>query len=569
MLMIDPPSFWSRRAWLARNGAAAALGALVPGSTFPLHSPATRTSLPRDDSGPLSPPLERIAPGLMQTLALRAVDAATSAGAQYADARLTRITHHAYRCDSLCSFEHDEELVGIGVRILVNGYWGFAASPFWTVDDVAELVSDAVAQAQENAKGPPRVVELGHIPVATGSWSTPVKIDPFTITIEEKRDTIQYWRLCAQRAHVPFDNDGVFSMLHFVRHERVLATSDGSLTTQTTYESGGNISCVSATAAPGSVQYPVHGIGVAGKGWELFLDANLPEQFLTMRQGDRHGIAPPMQATRPALVGRYTLVCDGATMAALVERTFGVGTQLDRALGYEANARGTSFLDDPLAMVGTLKVASPLVNITTNRSAPAQLGTIQWDDEGVVPPEAILVHDGVLTDFQTTREQAAWLAPYYQKHGKRVRSNGCAGGESALAITMQHMPNLAMLPGTSELAVNDLISDVADGILIERGTPECDFQARGGMLSGAMREIKNGRLGRTIVDGAVLFDTLDLWRNVVAVGGAATQGGVDSSQYDLASRREKGQPAQATSHSVRAVAATIANQALVNPSRRS
>ena len=567
-----PSMPWSRRAWLTQTSRATALAALAPRPVLALMAPSRAQPQRQRPAHALCPDLpstDPVPPGPMQALALRAVEAAMADGAQYADARLTRTVQHRYHCIG-AYFDQDIELVAVGVRVLVNGYWGFAASPFRTPTEVTQLATNAVAQAKSNAKGPPRAVDLGHIPVVTGTWATPVRIDPFKIPIEEKRDYITYWKSLAAQHYVPFYQDGFGSGMDFVRQERVLATSEGSLVTQTCYESAGNITCGLGGNGVGGFGSPtteeVQGIGRAAKGWELFLDAKLPEQFVKMKEDLLH---PPRRiAAKAALVGRYTIVCDGVTMASLVEQTMGLATQLDRALGYEANASGTSFLDDPLGMIGTTQVASPLVTITANRSAPAQLATVKWDDEGLVPPDVTLIKDGLLVDFQTTREQAAWLAPYYTKHGKPVRSNGCAAAEDGLNITMQMMPNLAMTPGASALALTDLVADVVDGVLIEGGSAQCDWQSRGGLLQGSMREIKNGRLGASLTHGAILFDTEDLWKKVVAVGGAATQGGIDKTQYTLFGREEKGQPPQATSHSVRAVAATITNQPLVDPTRK-
>jgi TldD protein len=252
---------------------------------------------------------------------------------------------------------------------------------------------------------------------------------------------------------------------------------------------------------------------------------------------------------------------------------------LDRALGYEANAGGTSFIDDPLAMVGHYQVAAQPVTVTANRSAVAQLATVKWDDEGVEPESFTLVKDGVLTDFQTTREQATWLAPYYRQIGRPVRSHGCAGAEDALKITMQMMPNLSMEPSHEAVGLNDLVTPVKDGILIERGeVSSVDFQGRNGLLVGDMREIKNGKVGRKLRSGAVQFNTLDFWKHVLAVGGPSTVTTTSESQYSgrslayllgvIMDGALKGQPQQGTSYSSTAAAATIANQAIINPSRK-
>jgi TldD protein len=263
-------------------------------------------------------------------------------------------------------------------------------------------------------------------------------------------------------------------------------------------------------------------------------------------------------------------------MATLLDRTIGVATQLDRALGYEANAGGTSFLNDPLGMLGTFQAGSSLVNITANRSTPGQLATVKWDDEGVVPQPFSLVENGVLMDFQTTREQAAWLAPYYQRKGQPVLSHGCAAAEDARCITMQHPPNLALAPSPRTATLDDIVANVSDGILITNGFASADFQARAGLLRGELHEIKRGRLGRPLIGGGILFDTLDLWRNMVAVGDVSTQTTIASTDYPFNAAFDrltgqypvKGEPPQRTSYSIQAVAATITKQALIDPRRK-
>ena len=576
--IVNPSrSMWTRRAWLgSQTRAFAILGAATrtlhwenrasvhSARTVGMHVPDRREVAARLDVGPL------------QALVHQAIDAATAAGAQYADARVTRSLVHIYIMPDNGHFALDTEDVGLGVRVLVDGYWGFAASPFWATDEAARLGRDAVAQAKDNARGPARPIDWGRVPVATGDWVTPVRIDPFTIPVEEKLDAIRYWKTAADRVGLIYASAGLTSNMMFARQERVLATSEGTLCTQTIYESSGQIEVkipmrdrdpLGFGFGQGPVA-PVQGITVAGKGWELLLDADIPEQFPRLRaQLAQQQILP----SHPAAIGRYTVVCDGATMATILDRTLGMATQLDRALGYEANATGTSFLNDPLGMLGQFKVASRLVSVTANRSAPAQLATVRWDDEGIVPDDFPLIKDGVLVDFQTTREQAAWLAPYYARRSVPVRSHGCAAAQDAHGIPLQMLPNLVMAPGTSALGLDDLVADVKDGILITNGRAECDFQATTGLLTGGeMRQIKNGRLGASLMDGAVLFNTLDFWRNVSAVGGPTTQQVVGFSQYPtyIDPSLFKGQPPQVASHSAQAVAAVIPNQPLINPARK-
>lgn len=561
---------WSRRAWVQACVQQHVLVALA-GASAPRFG-----HLWSERAAEFPAPDAVHSPDDAEALAQWAVDAAMHAGAQYADARLTRTVQHHYRVGSVALSDWEE--AGVGVRALVNGYWGFAAYPSGDRATVEQLARDAVAQATVNGRGAvPRTVELGHIPAVTGRWTTPVAIDPFAVPLEEKQAFARYWFAEAFKEGVMINSPQSF--LFFVGQTRTVATSAGSRYTQTVYESGGQI-IVGAWESKliervNPTTLPIQGIETAGRGWELFLDAKIPEQLQAMPE--RLLAAAELQRNaKPLTVGRYTLVCDGATMAAMLNATLGVATQLDRALGYEANAGGTSFVTDPLAMLGALQVASPLVTVSANRTVPAQLATVQWDEEGVTPPNVVLLKNGVLADMQTTREQASWLAPYYAKTAHPVRSNGDAAAENALKITLQHTPNLVLEPGPASIRLDDLIANVSNGILVEQGNVmQVDAQARNGLLmSSSMRQIKNGRLGPMVNGGAILFNTLDFWKHVTAVGGPSTRMVVPFSQYQLGWGGEwatfydqpvKGEPPQWSSHSVQAVAATIANQPVINP----
>jgi TldD protein len=531
-------------------------------------------SLPRRQRSTAAPPAAEPLPPEQQraweTLAQQAVDAAMRAGAQYADARLTRNVVHRI---GFAEIDGWQERTGVGVRALVNGYWGFAATPSGARPDVEQLARDAVAQAKLYAQGLPRTVELRTIPRATGTWTTPIQIDPFTVPFEEKLATVQYWCDCATQVNAAIDS--LSSDLHFLRQERVTATSEHALFTQTAYESGGTVKVIATVKDLNSIELQLDRLTPLAKGWELVLDADIPGQMRTIPERAEATYAV-QRNHKPAQIGRYALVCDGATMATLLDLTLGVATQLDRALGYETNSGGSSFLSDPLAMLGTFQVASPVVTVTANRSTPGQLATVKWDDEGVEPEDFTLIKDGILVDYQTTREQAAWLAPYYQKTGKPVRSHGCASIGSGLDIPLQQTPNLVLAPGANTVTIDDLVAGVEDGIMITEGETRVDFQSRTGILIGALREIKDGKLGRSLQGGALRYDTLDFWKHVTALGGPQTAVTAASSWYPytavgqrlLNTYPAKGEPAQHTSCSIQAVAAAIVGQTIIDLMRK-
>lgn len=486
----------------------------------------------------------------LRALAIRATEAARSAGATYADAHVTLT-----RRERPGLSEGEER--AFGVRVLANGYWGFLASAVWTPEEAVRLARGAVVQAKARSRGKVRPVELGMVPaVQRGEWIMPVKSDPFDIPIEEKLDVMNAFVDLARSAQVGVS---VQTAMFFVRQYHVFASSEGSSWAQTTYQSSGGFAMFDRDlyhAGLRSGGAAVDFWSPAGVGWELIAEAPILEaipRLLAEADASRYRV--------PVDVGRYDMVLSAEAMSSLVDETLGAATELDRALGYEANAGGTSYLDDPLTMLGTQNVGSSHVNVTANRSLPGGAATVKWDDEGVVPDEFSLVADGILVDYQTTREQAAWVAPYYQRVGRPIRSHGCAMAPSALSITMQHTPNIALMPGKNAATFESLIASTEKGVAVLDLDVSMDQQQLNGMASGTMREITRGKLGRFIVGGALMFRSPELWKSVVAIGGPGTQRWFGRS-------RRKGQPGQSTTHSVGGVPAKLSQLSLVDATRK-
>jgi TldD protein len=263
-------------------------------------------------------------------------------------------------------------------------------------------------------------------------------------------------------------------------------------------------------------------------------------------------------------IGLYDVVCSASAVATLLGRTLGPATELDRALGYESNNVGTSFLGPhPLQILGS-PVASPLVTLHADRSMPLGLASTGWDDEGVASEPFTLIAKGRLIDFQTTREQAAWLAPWYSQQGKTVRSNGCAQAPDALKITMQHTPNLILEPSTAEQDQNDLIAGIEHGFLINNiKTQSVDFQCNNGLfVVEPITEIRHGKRVAQVYGSGLLFRASEFWKNVQAVGEHKSQVLFGSGTSS------KGEPLQSTSYSIAAVPIVVAQQALIDPRRR-
>jgi len=489
----------------------------------------------------------------LASLAASAVDAARQAGATYADARITLT-----RNQSGVPWSESEERA-FGVRALVNGYWGFLASAVWTSDEAVRLAHGAVAQARAYSRGKQRVVDLGPAPtVRNGEWVMPVTYDPFDIPIGEKSDVMAAFVDYATRYQPGI---GTSTYMAFVRQQQLFVSSDGASWAQTVYQSLASFALSyrgEYHTGLGQGGAGADGLGPVGRGWEVVAESGLMDQIPQL-------IVEAEQARHraPFDVGRYDVVCSAEAMATMLDATLGGATELDRALGYEANASGTSYLSDPLGMLGTQVVAAPLVTVTANRSLAGGLGTVKWDHEGIVPEDFTLVNNGVLVDYQTTREQAAWLAPYYQRIGRPVRSHGCANAQSALSITMQHAPNLVLMPGTASTSFEDLVAGTDSGVAVLGFTPTMDQQLLNGMGRRAvLREIKHGKLGRYLTGAsALMFRAPEFWKNIVAIGGPA-------SQQWFGMSRGKGQPGQSTAHTVGAVPAKVKQVSLIDPRRK-
>jgi len=352
--------------------------------------------------------------------------------------------------------------------------------------------------------------------------------------------------------------------MEFKRQERYVASTEGMDTMQTLYMSGGSfqIGCASREwrkrMQGQSTGMLGNGTDRQGKGWELFLDAKLRDQIPALMD---EAAATMVVPRKPVQIGRFDVVFDATTTAAILTQTVGIATQLDRALGFEANGGGTSYLGpDPLTMLGTFQVGAPSFTVTANRSLPNGLATVGWDDEGVVPRDFTLVKDGVLTDYQTTREQAAWIAPWYQKQGRAVQSNACAAADSALSITMQMAPNLAMAPSATSTSFDDLVANTTRGFAITRGFAATDAPARNGWGFGRIREINNGKLGAFIQGAGYLFTSTELWKNLVGIGGA-------NSVAHVATSLSKGQPEQEVMCTVSAVPGKFKNVSIFDVMR--
>ncbi len=508
-------------------------------------------------------------PDEMRSLALRGVDAARSAGATYADVRLTRTVKQVFEHPSqnvLRASISDTEVLGVGIRALVNGYWGFAASPYWEVEELGLLAKEAVKQATANALESPRAIDWESMPAATGSWITP-GTDPFVIPIDEKIDFMNAWRQAILETQIPgYKLTPRDSKMEFVRQEWFMASTDGTAIAQTFYSTEAAYPLVlqpkdwRVASQKGASGAGAENLFKQRGGWDIVLDAKVLDQIPMMAE---KAISVYSLNPRPVDIGRFDVVFDATTAASLVSQTFGLATQLDRAIGFEANAGGTSYLGpDPMEFLGSNVAVAPLINISANRSMPKGMATVKWDDEGVLPDEFSLVKNGLLVDYQTTREQASWIKPWYQKQQRTVGSHGCASASSAMSLPLQQPPNLLLQPDASSATFESMIAGIKRGYAIEGGLINTDFQAKNGSGSnGLVREIVNGKLGDQVQSAGFLFNSTELWKNVTTIGGSSSVRVSPKVNF-------KGQPMQDRDYTVSAVPITVKNVSIIDSRRR-
>jgi TldD protein len=475
-------------------------------------------------------------------LALRAIDAAKAAGADYADCRISSArTQNIGTRERRVTGIGDNETFGFGVRVLVGGAWGFAASSDLTPDEVARVARQAVAQARANRSAMVKPVEMApihHPPVPNGVWRSPFRIDPFTVAIEDKVGLLLEANEAALAAGARFVNSGMF----FLKDEKTFASTIGTVTQQTIMRAQPNMTITMVSADNRDFQnLQSTDIQPKGLGYEHVVDNDLKGRAPRWVELCREKLT-----AKPVEVGRYDLVLHPTHLWLTIHESIAHPTELDRAYGFEANYAGTSFLAPPEAQLGKFRYGPEFMNIRADRSAPGSLSACGWDDEGVAPEDFDIVKNGMFVDYQTTREQAMWLDWWYKQRNMPTRSHGCSYAQTWADVQFQRMPNVNLMPGERDLVWEDLIAATENGIaIIGDGAFSIDQQRFNAQFGGQIYyEIKNGRITGMLKDVNYQMRTPEFWNAMDMIGGQRS--------YELggAFGDGKGQPTQsnAVSH---------------------
>jgi TldD protein len=488
-----------------------------------------------------------------------ALDVAKGSGASYADVRVSaRRQQNVNTRDKIVQGVSDNDTYGIGVRTLVDGAWGFAATSQLTKDAVASITKSAITQAKANRASQLHPVVLAPTPGnQVGEWKSPIQTDPFTIPIVDKVALLLAAN--AEAAKVKQVRN-VTSSMFFLREEKTLMTSDGSYIVQTIYRTQPSMTVTAVSEDRTDFQSRAsNDVAPMGIGYEHVLNAKLGENA-TRWAND----AVEKLSAKPVDPGKYDLVLHPSNLWLTLHETVAHPTELDRALGYEANYAGTSFVAPPEKVLGQLKFGSSVMNVQGDREQPGSLAAIGWDDEAVKPVRFDIIKDGIFVDYQTTREQASMLEWYYKKVGKPVRSYGCSYAQSWADVQFQRMPNVSLLPGKNDYMWEDVISQTDKGIaIIGDGSFSIDQQRYNGQFAGqCFYEIKGGKIVGMLKDVAYQFRTPEFWGSMELIGGPRS--------YHLggAFGDAKGQPGQSNAISHGCVPARFKQVNIINTGRR-
>jgi TldD protein len=440
----------------------------------------------------------------VQDLAGHAIDAAAAAGAGYADARVDRrrAQHGATQNGEVDSVA-DSETEGLGVRVLVDGAWGFAGDPRLSEEGARDAAERAVAFARASASRAHTRVEMTPIPPATGDYGPTAKRDPVEVPLEEKIELCLRAEAGMRRPEVKITE----AIVRAMREERVFRSSEGANVTQRFVECGGGIDAL-AVSDDGRVQnrsYPsAHGGSSAQAGWEFVEALGLDDE--APRVGEE---AAALLTADPCPSGTTTIVVDAEQMVLQVHESVGHPTELDRVYGTEAAYAGTSFLKP--GDLDSLRYGSEHMNITADPTTTLGLGTFGWDDEGSPARRQPVVEGGVLTGFLASRETSAQL-------GRELGGSMRADGWSRMPLV--RMTNLHLEPGEGTL--EDLLADVEDGLYLCTNKSWSIDDKRLNFQFGTQVawEVKKGQLGRMLRDPTYMGVTPEFWGRLDAVAGS-------------------------------------------------
>ncbi|MEU4480531.1 TldD/PmbA family protein [Micromonospora sp. NPDC023966] len=428
---------------------------------------------------------------------------------EYADVRVVNRTHELVLVELAGPGDVVyEESVGLGVRVLVDGQWGFAATHRLDSRGLSEAVRQAVGQARAAGSGPP--VRLGE-PVTTRTrWASPMIQDPFRAPLSDKLDLLSSVVDEARTAGPQVQR--IEASMDFFRDEKVFANTEGALIEQSVTESGA-----------GLVVYASNGDDVQRRSYPQAVPRNIRGQrgdFATAGYEHIPTLRLPDEAARVASEAvalltapecpdeTTTLVVSGSQLALLLHECAGHPMEADRALGTEASLAGGTYASPE--RLGSFQFGAPIVSVYADATIPGALGSYGYDDEGVPAQRTQLVRDGVFVGYLSGRESAAALGE---------QSSGAARADGWQRVPLVRMTNLCLEPGDSSLA--EMVAGTKRGVLVDMTKSVSIDDQRLSFRLGAEAgwEIRDGKLGRLLKNCSYSGVTPRFWARCDALGG--------------------------------------------------
>jgi TldD protein len=442
----------------------------------------------------------------MKDIAQRALGTALARGASYADVRVTDIRQRYLSTkNGQPSQVRESESLGLGVRVIADGAWGFAASDDLRGESIDRVAAQAVAVARASALCKRGDVELAPEQKIVDRWEGPCRLDPFRVPVSACLDLLL--KVDTELRRVP----GVTlaeAQMDFRRLEQWFLSSLGSEIQQVKTQTGAGF--VATSFAGHEIQKRSYPNSFGGqyqtKGYELVEELDLV--------GNAPRIAEEAVALHKAEQcpsGVRDILLGSAQLGLQIHESVGHPIELDRVLGTEANFAGMSFLT--LEKLNTLRYASDIVNIVAD-ATPAHgpgLGTFAYDDEGVPAQATPIIRDGLFVGYLTSRETAAAIG--------QPRSNGTMRAEGWNRIPLIRMTNVSLLPGTWKW--DDLLADTDDAILFETNRSWSIDDRRYNFQFGTEIgwEVKGGKITRMLKNPTYAGITTEFWNSCDAICG--------------------------------------------------
>ncbi len=463
-------------------------------------------------------------------LAEQALSIAQDKGAAYADVRIEEIDEEnlSVKSGAVDLIEKSTDF-GLGIRVIADGAWGFAASADLNPGSIKKTAHLAVEIAKASAKVKKRDVTLSPLSKTVDSYKTPILTDPFSVPLKEKIDYLLLWDSLMNKISGLNQTE---AFMNFIRRNKLFFSSEGSKIQQVIIQSGAGITATAQKETnPGSMKssremgvrsYPNSSGQHQTKGYELIKELEFEKNTERIAQE-----ALALLSAKECPSTNTTVILDSSQLTLQIHESIGHPLELDRVFGAEKNFSGTSFATTD--KLNNLKYGSDIVNVVADSTCPFGLGTFGYDDEGVKANQNYLIKNGTLVGYLTSRETAPLVG---------TTSNGCMRASNWANIPLIRMTNINLLPGDKTL--DAIISEVDDGIFMQTVRTWSIDDNRENFQMGCEIgwEIKNGKLGKMIKNPSYSGKTVEFWNSCDAIADE------ESWQIWGTPNCGKGQPAQ-------------------------